>query len=59
MDALIRDATQVRGEKARSQVAHFAAMNPAPGAAQQSTSTAPQGKPYVQPKNTQGSVHGR
>ncbi|MGW0969997.1 hypothetical protein [Streptomyces sp. NPDC002516] len=59
MDALIGDATRVRGEKAQYQVARFAAMNPAPGVAQQSTSTAPQGKPYVPPKNTQGSVRGR
>ncbi|MFD7291100.1 inositol polyphosphate kinase family protein [Streptomyces sp. NPDC059863] len=59
MDALIRDARQVRGEKDRSQMANIAAMNPAPGVAQQSTSTAHQGKPYVPPKNTQGSGHGR
>ncbi|UXX93880.1 hypothetical protein N7U49_20760 [Streptomyces sp. AD2-2] len=59
MDDLIKDATRVRGEKAQSQLASFAAMSPAPGVAQQSTSTAQQGKPYVPPKNTQGSVHGR
>ncbi|MFE2825181.1 inositol polyphosphate kinase family protein [Streptomyces sp. NPDC059271] len=59
MDALIGDATRVRGEKGRAQMAQFASLNPAPGVAQQSTSTASQGKPYVPPKNTQGAAHGR
>ncbi|MEU4173279.1 inositol polyphosphate kinase family protein [Streptomyces sp. NPDC026665] len=59
MDALIEDVTRVRGEKRRSQRARFAAMNPAPGLAQQTTSPAPRDKSYVHPMNTQSSVLGR